>query len=151
MDAFARGDLLQIVFFAVLLGTALATMGDRGQPLVAVLDVMSHVTFRIVALAMRVAPIGAFGAMVYTVGTFGAKSLLPLARLMLDVYITMALFIVVVLNLILRHYGFSLRHYLKHIREVMALVLGTSSSEAALRGCWRRWSATGALDRWWGW
>ena len=132
VDAFARGDVLQIVFFAVLFGTALATMGERGQPLVSVLDVMSHVIFRIVAIVMKVAPIGAFGAMAYTVGTFGAKSLLPLGRLMLDVYITMALFIFVVLNLILRAYGFSLWHYLKHIREEIVLVLGTSSSEAAL-------------------
>ena len=132
VDAFARGDVLQIVFFAVLFGTALATMGERGQPLVSVLDVMSHVIFRIVAIVMKVAPIGAFGAMAYTVGTFGAKSLLPLGRLMLDVYITMALFIFVVLNLILRAYGFSLWYYLKHIREEIVLVLGTSSSEAAL-------------------
>ena len=132
VDAFARGDVLQIVFFAVLFGAALATMGERGQPLVAVLDVTSHVIFRVVGIVMKVAPIGAFGAMAYTVGTFGAKSLLPLARLMLDVYITMALFIFVVLNLILRAYGFSLWHYLKHIREEIVLVLGTSSSEAAL-------------------
>ncbi|MFL5617899.1 MAG: dicarboxylate/amino acid:cation symporter [Gemmatimonadaceae bacterium] len=132
VDAFARGDVLQIVFFAVLFGVALASIGERGQPLVDVLDVTSHVIFRIVALVMKVAPIGAFGAMAYTVGTFGAKSLLPLGRLMLDVYITMALFIFVVLNLILRAYGFSLWHYLKHIREEIVLVLGTSSSEAAL-------------------
>src|SRR5204862_1358327 len=88
--------------------------------------------FRIVEIVMKVAPIGAFGAMAYTVGTFGAKSLLPLGRLMLDVYITMALFIFVVLNLILRAYGFSLWQYLRHIREEIVLVLGTSSSEAAL-------------------
>src|SRR6188472_3105182 len=132
VDAFARGDVLQIVFFAVLFGVALASLGDRGQPLVSVLDVLSHVIFRIVALVMKVAPIGAFGAMAYTVGTFGARSLLPLGRLMLDVYITMALFIFVVLNLILRAYGFSLWHYLKHVREEIVLVLGTSSSEAAL-------------------
>src|SRR5204862_2739994 len=100
--------------------------------LVSVLDVTSHVIFRIVEIVMKVAPIGAFGAMAYTVGTFGAKSLLPLGRLMLDVYITMALFIFVVLNLILRAYGFSLWQYLRHIREEIVLVLGTSSSEVAL-------------------
>src|SRR5215213_10545942 len=132
VDAFARGDVLQIVFFAVLFGVALASIGERGQPLVHVLDVLAQVIFRIVALVMRVAPIGAFGAMAYTVGTFGARSLLPLARLMLDVYITMALFIFIVLNLILRAYGFSLWDYLKYIREEIVLVLGTSSSEAAL-------------------
>src|SRR4051812_33375313 len=132
VDAFARGDVLQIVFFAVLFGTALATIGERGQSLVNVLDVTSQVVFRIVGMVMKVAPIGAFGAMAYTVGTFGAKSLLPLGRLMLDVYITMALFIFVVLNIILRMWGFSLWRYLKHIREEIVLVLGTSSSEAAL-------------------
>jgi aerobic C4-dicarboxylate transport protein len=131
-DAFARGDVLQIVFFAVLFGVALASLGERGGPLVAVLEVLSHVIFRIVEMVMKVAPIGAFGAMAYTVGTFGAKSLLPLGRLMLDVYVTMALFIFVVLNLILRAYGFSLWKYLKYIREEIVLVLGTSSSEAAL-------------------
>jgi aerobic C4-dicarboxylate transport protein len=132
VDAFARGDVLQIVFFAVLFGVALASLGERGQPLVQVLDVLAQVIFRIVAIVMRVAPIGAFGAMAYTVGTFGARSLIPLARLMLDVYVTMALFIFVVLNLILRAYGFSLWDYLKFIREEIVLVLGTSSSEAAL-------------------
>jgi aerobic C4-dicarboxylate transport protein len=132
VDAFARGDVLQIVFFAVLFGTALASIGERGQALVHVLDETSQVIFRIVGMVMKVAPIGAFGAMAYTVGTFGAKSLLPLGRLMLDVYITMALFIFVVLNLILRAWGFSLWRYLKHIREEIVLVLGTSSSEAAL-------------------
>ena len=131
-DAFARGDVLQIVFFSVLFGVALASIGERGQPLLNVLDVLSHVIFRIVEMVMKVAPIGAFGAMAYTVGTFGAKSLLPLGRLMLDVYITMAIFIFVVLNLILRAFGFSLWRYLKHIREEIVLVLGTSSSEAAL-------------------
>ena len=131
-DAFVRGSILQIVFFAVLFGVALASIGERGQALVNVLEVLSHVIFRIVALVMKVAPIGAFGAMAYTVGTFGARSLLPLGRLMLDVYVTMALFIFGVLNLILRAYGFSLWHYLKHIREEIVLVLGTSSSEAAL-------------------
>jgi aerobic C4-dicarboxylate transport protein len=90
------------------------------------------VIFKIVAIVMKVAPIGAFGAMAYTVGTFGVKSLLPLGRLMLDVYITMALFIFVVVNLILRYYGFSLWQYLKFIREEILVVLGTSSSEAAL-------------------
>jgi aerobic C4-dicarboxylate transport protein len=81
---------------------------------------------------MKVAPIGAFGAMAYTIGAFGVKSLLPLGRLMLDVYLTMFLFIFIVLNLILRWYGFSLWEYLKFIREEILLVLGTSSSEAAL-------------------
>jgi aerobic C4-dicarboxylate transport protein len=132
VDAFAKGDVLQIVFFAVMFGSALASIGELGRPLLSVLESLSHVIFKIVAMVMVVAPIGAFGAMAYTIGTFGVNALLPLGRLMLDVYLTMALFIFIVLNLILRAYGFSLWHYLKHIREEIVLVLGTSSSEAAL-------------------
>jgi aerobic C4-dicarboxylate transport protein len=132
VDAFAKGDVLQIVFFAVMFGSALASIGEAGRPLTAVLESLSQVVFKIVAMVMVVAPIGAFGAMAYTIGTFGVNALVPLGRLMLDVYLTMALFIFIVLNLILRYFGFSLWHYLKHIREEIVLVLGTSSSEAAL-------------------
>ncbi len=132
VDAFAKGDVLQVVFFAMLFGAALASLGAHGRPLTDVLERISEVFFRIVAIVMKVAPIGAFGAMAYTVGAFGVLALIPLARLMLDVYVTMVLFIFVVLNLILRYYGFSLWEYLKFIREEIVLVLGTSSSEAAL-------------------
>jgi aerobic C4-dicarboxylate transport protein len=132
VDAFAKGEVLQVVFFAVLFGFALASLGTRGRPLVDVFESISQVFFKIVAIVMKVAPIGAFGAMAYTIGAFGVKSLLPLGRLMLDVYLTMFLFIFIVLNLILRWYGFSLWEYLKFIREEILLVLGTSSSEAAL-------------------
>jgi aerobic C4-dicarboxylate transport protein len=132
VDAFARGDVLQVVFFAVLFGFALSSIGERGRQLTTVLDQLNQVVFKIVAVVMKVAPIGAFGAMAYTIGAFGVKSLLPLGRLMLDVYVTMALFIFIVLNLILRYFGFSLWEYLKFIREEILVVLGTSSSEAAL-------------------
>ena len=132
VDAFAKGEVLQVVFFAVLFGFALASLGTRGRPLVDVFESISQVFFKIVAIVMKVAPIGAFGAMAYTIGAFGVKSLLPLGRLMLDVYLTMFLFIFIVINLILRWYGFSLWEYLKFIREEILLVLGTSSSEAAL-------------------
>jgi aerobic C4-dicarboxylate transport protein len=132
VDAFAKGEVLQVVFFAVLFGFALASLGARGRPLTEVLESVSQVFFKIVAIVMKVAPLGAFGAMAYTIGAFGVRSLLPLGRLMLDVYLTMFLFIFIVLNLILRWYGFSLWEYLKFIREEILLVLGTSSSEAAL-------------------
>jgi aerobic C4-dicarboxylate transport protein len=134
VDAFAQGDILQIVFFAVLFGFAVVTLGKGAAPLTSVLETTLDVFFRIVALIMKVAPLGAFGAMAFTVGTFGLQTLLPLGRLMLDVYLTMFLFIFVVLNLILRWYGFSLWAYLKYIREEILIVLGTSSSEAALPG-----------------
>jgi len=134
VDAFAQGDILQIVFFAILFGFALVTLGKKSETLTGVLETTLDVFFRIVALIMRVAPLGAFGAMAYTIGAFGLQSLLPLGRLMFDVYLTMLLFIFVVLNAILRWYGFSLWAYLKYIREEIIIVIGTSSSEAALPG-----------------
>jgi aerobic C4-dicarboxylate transport protein len=134
IGAFAQGEILQIVFFAILFGVALAAMHNLGhaEPLLGVLERTSQVFFRIVGIIMKVAPLGAFGAMAYTVGNFGLRTLLPLGRLMLDVYLTMFLFVFVVLNLIARWYGFSLWQYLKYIREEILLVLGTSSSEVAL-------------------
>lgn len=130
--AFASGDLLPVVFFSVLFGVALTAVGDAGRDLADLLVRLQAVFFRIVAIVMKVAPIGAFGAMAYTVGAFGLKTLLPLGRLMLDVYLTMAVFIFVVLGLICRAYGFRLWPFLRYIKEEILLVLGTSSSEAAL-------------------
>lgn len=130
--AFAGGELLPVVFFSILFGVALTAVGDAGRDLMDLLVRLQAVFFRIVAIVMKVAPIGAFGAMAYTVGAFGLKTLLPLGRLMLDVYLTMALFIFVVLALICRAYGFRLWRFLRYIREEILLVLGTSSSEAAL-------------------
>ncbi len=131
VDAFARGDLLQVVFFAILFGVALTMIGERGAPVTELMQRLSEVFFGIVAIIMRVAPIGALGAMAYTVGTFGLRTLIPLGKLMLAVYLTMAVFIFVVLALICRRYGFSLWRYLVFIRQELLLVLGTSSSEAA--------------------
>jgi aerobic C4-dicarboxylate transport protein len=129
---FVDGEIIQIVFIAVLVGVALTAIGEHGAPLMTVFDRLLHVFFKVVHYIMIVAPVGAFGAMAYTIGNFGLKSLLPLGRLMLDVYATMFLFIFVVLNIIARIYKFSLWEYLKYIREEIVLVLGTSSSEAAL-------------------
>lgn len=130
--AFAAGDLLPVVFFSVLFGVALTAVGDAGRDIADALLRLQVVFFRIVHIVMKVAPIGAFGAMAYTVGAFGLKTLLPLGRLMLDVYATMAVFIFVVLGTICRLYGFRLLKLLRFIREEILLVLGTSSSEAAL-------------------
>ena len=132
VGAFASGDLLPVVFFSVLFGVALTAVGDAGRDIADLLLRLQAVFFRIVAIVMKVAPIGAFGAMAYTIGTFGLKTLLPLGRLMLDVYLTMAIFIFVVLGTICRLYGFRLLKFLRFIREEILLVLGTSSSEAAL-------------------
>jgi aerobic C4-dicarboxylate transport protein len=130
--AFASGDLLPVVFFSVLFGIALTAVGEAGRDIADLLVRLQAVFFRIVAIVMKVAPIGAFGAMAYTVGAFGLKTLLPLGRLMLDVYLTMAVFIFIVLGTICRLYGFRLLKFLRFIREEILLVLGTSSSEAAL-------------------
>jgi aerobic C4-dicarboxylate transport protein len=132
VGAFASGDLLPVVFFSVLFGVALTAVGDAGRDVADLLVRLQAVFFKIVAIVMKVAPIGAFGAMAYTIGTFGLKTLLPLGRLMLDVYLTMALFIFIVLGGICRLYGFRLLKFLRYIREEILLVLGTSSSEAAL-------------------
>jgi aerobic C4-dicarboxylate transport protein len=131
VGAFANGELLQIVFFAILFGTAMAMIGERGQIVYDVLERLTEVFFQLVSIIMKVAPIGALGAMAYTVGTFGLRTLLPLGKLMFAVYLTMAVFIFVVLNLIMRRYGFSLWRFLVYIRQELLLVLGTSSSESA--------------------
>lgn len=132
VKAFADGDILQVVFFSVLFGTAVVMLGHKGKRIVELAEGGLDAMFRVVEIVMKVAPFGAFGAMAYTVGNFGLKTLVPLLRLMGDVYLTMFLFIFVVLNLIARWYGFSLWQFLKYIRDEILIVLGTSSSEAAL-------------------
>jgi aerobic C4-dicarboxylate transport protein len=132
MKAFADGDILQVLFFAILFGFGLSKMGDSGKVVIDLFDKISKVFFNIMHIVMKAAPIGAFGGMAYTISTYGIKTLQPLALLMASVYITMALFIFVVLNLICRLYKFSLWQYLKHIKEEILIVLGTSSSEPAL-------------------
>ncbi|MBK0380733.1 C4-dicarboxylate transporter DctA [Mucilaginibacter segetis] len=133
-EAFAQGDILQILFFAILFGFGLSRMGEAGQSVIRSFDKLSKVFFNIMKIVMRVAPLGAFGGMAYTISTYGLSTLKPLALLMASVYITMALFIFVVLNIICRVFKFSLWEYLKHIKEEILIVLGTSSSEPALPG-----------------
>jgi len=130
--AFASGELLPVVFFSVLFGIALTAVGDAGREIADLLVRFQALFFKIVSMVMVLAPIGAFGAMAYTVGAFGLKTLVPLARLMLDVYLTMAIFVFVVLGLICRAYGFRIWKFIRFIKEEILLVLGTSSSEAAL-------------------
>lgn len=131
-DAFAKGDILQILFFAILFGFGLSRMGESGKGVVDLFEKISKVFFNIMHMVMKVAPIGAFGGMAYTVGTYGIETLRPLALLMTSVYITMALFIFVILNLICYAYKFSFWKYLKHIKEEILIVWGTSSSETVL-------------------
>jgi aerobic C4-dicarboxylate transport protein len=132
VGAFATGDLLQILLFAVLFGLGMASLGSRVAGLRVQLESLTEVMFKVVAFIMKAAPLGVLGTMAYTIGAFGVVSLLPLAKLMVCVYLTMALFIFVVLGTICRMFGFSLWRYLMFIREEILLVLGTSSSESAL-------------------
>jgi aerobic C4-dicarboxylate transport protein len=131
-DAFAKGDILQVVLIAILFGFALAAVGPRSKPLVELVDALTHAVFGVVNILMKFAPIGAFGAMAYTVGKFGLASLGPLARLIGAFWLTSVLFVVIVLGAITWVAGFSIFRFLFHIREEILLVLATSSSETAL-------------------
>ncbi|MEH6991033.1 C4-dicarboxylate transporter DctP [Cytobacillus firmus] len=132
VDAFAKGDILQVLFFSVLFGVGLAALGEKGKIVIEFLDKLSLVFFKIIGYVMKAAPLGAFGAMAYTIGHFGLASLVPLGKLMISVYVTMFLFIFVVLNIICKMYGFNLWNYLKFIKDEILIVLGTSSSESVL-------------------
>lgn len=132
VDAFAKGDILQVLFFSILFGVGLAALGEKGKIVIEFLDKLSLVFFKIIGYVMRAAPIGAFAAMAYTIGHYGLTSLVPLGKLMMAVYITMFLFIFVILNIICKMNGFSLWNYLKFIKEEILIVLGTSSSESVL-------------------
>jgi aerobic C4-dicarboxylate transport protein len=132
VDAFAKGEILQVLLFAVLFGFALQRLRPRGGAVFVFVEGISEVLFDIVGGVMRLAPIGAFGAMASTVGKYGFASLLPLGKLMGSFYLTCLLFIFVALGLVARVHGFSLLRFLAYIREELFIVLGTSSSESVL-------------------
>ena len=132
VDAFARGEILQVLLFSVLFGLAALSLGKSVAPLVAVLDQAGRALFGIVGIVMRLAPIGAFGAMAFTVGRYGVGTLVSLGQLMVAMYVTCLFFVFVVLGGIARATGFSLIKFLKYISEEILIVLGTSSSESAL-------------------
>jgi len=132
VGAFAGGEILQVLLVSVLFGLGLARFGQNGKPLVDIIDQLSHALFNVIAVIMKVAPIGAFGAMAFTIGQYGIGSLFSLGKLMACVYVTCLLFIFVVLGTIARVTGFSLWRFLRYIKEEILIVLGTSSSEAAL-------------------
>lgn len=131
-DAFARGDILQVLLFSILFGVALAAFKEKGSLVLRFVEELSQVLFRIVAIVMRVAPIGAFGAMAFTVGKYGIASLLSLGKLMATFYATSLLFVLIVLGLVLRWAGLNIFRFLRYLREEILIVLGTSSSESAL-------------------
>jgi aerobic C4-dicarboxylate transport protein len=138
VDAFAKGEILQVLFIAILFGFALSMMGERGRPLTRFIDDMSHAIFGVVNIIMKAAPIGAFGAMAFTIGKYGVKALIPLASLVGSFYLTCFLFVVIVLGAIARMTGFSIFRYLAYIKEELLIVLGTSSSESALPALMRK-------------
>jgi aerobic C4-dicarboxylate transport protein len=132
IDAFAKGEILQVLLFSVLFGFALHRFGGRGTLVFDMIEKSSHVLFSIVGIIMKVAPIGAFGAMAFTIGKYGIDSLVQLGKLMGTFYATCLFFIFVVLGLIARLHGFSIWKFIKYIKEELLIVLGTSSSESVL-------------------
>jgi len=132
VGAFAKGDILQVLFFSVLFGIALAMAGERGKPIVDFLQALTNPVFRLVAILMKAAPIGAFGAMAFTIGKYGIGSIANLAFLIGTFYVTSLLFVLGVLGAVARYNGFSILALIRYIKEELLLVLGTSSSEAAL-------------------
>ena len=132
VDAFAKGEILQVLLFAILFGFSLHALGARGKPLFDVIDKFSHAMFGIVGIIMKVAPLGAFGAMAFTIGAYGVGTLVSLGKLMACFYATCLIFIFVVLGLIARFHGFGIWKFIKYIKEELFIVLGTSSSESVL-------------------
>jgi aerobic C4-dicarboxylate transport protein len=132
VDAFAKGDLLQILLIAVLTGFAVARLGTIGERVAGAIDVAGKVFFRIIGMIVRVAPIGAFGAMAFTVGAFGLGSLWNLLQLIMTFYATSLLFVLLVLGTIAHFSGFSILRFIAYIKDELLIVLGTSSSETVL-------------------
>ncbi|MBH5397477.1 dicarboxylate/amino acid:cation symporter [Bradyrhizobium sp. CNPSo 4010] len=132
VGAFAQGEILQVLLFAVLFGFALMSLGERGHTIRSFIDDAAHAVFGVISIVMRAAPIGAFGAMAYTIGKFGTGAILNLLGLIATFYVTAALFVFVVLGLIARMAGFSIFKFLAYIKDELLIVLGTSSSESAL-------------------
>jgi aerobic C4-dicarboxylate transport protein len=131
VGAFARGEILQVLLTAILFGVALSAYENR-KPVLDGVEWLTHLCFRVIGLIMQAAPIGAFGAMAFTIGKYGLHTLVPLGKLLLCVYLTCGLFVFVVLGGIARAHGFSIWKFVKYIKEELLIVLGTSSSEAAL-------------------
>jgi aerobic C4-dicarboxylate transport protein len=132
VDAFAKGDILQVLLLAILFGFALATVGARCKPLVELFDALTHAVFGVVNIVMRLAPIGAFGAMAFTVGRYGIMSLGPLLKLIVTFYLMCIVFVMVILGAVAWMAGANIVKFLYYIREEVIVVLATSSSEPAL-------------------
>ncbi len=132
VGAFAQGEILQVLFFAVLFAFGLQMIGERGQIVLGVIDQASHALFAVVGIIMKAAPIGAFGAMAFTIGKYGVVTLVALAHLMAAFYLTCVIFIVLVLGAVAWLTGFNIFKFIRYIKEELLIVLGTSSSESVL-------------------
>jgi aerobic C4-dicarboxylate transport protein len=132
VGAIANGELLPVLLAAVLFGAAAASIGEPAQPVIRMFESISQIFFRIVGFVMKLSPIGAFGAMAYTIGNFGLGSLKSLGLLMVAVYVTMFLFVIIILGLVAKYFKFSIFKFIAYIKEEILLVIGTSSSESAL-------------------
>ena len=144
VGAFAGGEILQVLFFSILFGVSLAVIGDRAQPVLTVLESASEAFFRLVHILMKAAPIGAFGAFAFTIGKYGIESIVNLAALVGTFYLTSVLFVVGVLGLVAAANGFSIFKLIRYLKEELLLVLGTSSSEAALPSLIEKMERAGA-------
>jgi len=138
VGALANGELLPVLFSAVLFGLAAAAIGEPAKPVIKFFEQVADIFFKIVNMVMKISPIGAFGAMSYTIGNFGIKSLGNLGFLMLSVYITMFIFIIVIIGLITHYFGFSIFKFIKYLKDEIFIVIGTSSSESALPSMMRK-------------
>jgi len=132
VGAFAKGDILPVLLFAVLFGLGLSRMGERGKTVVHVLDEAGGALFGVINIIMRLAPLGAFGAMAFTIGRYGIGTLVQLGMLMLCFYVTCIIFIFLVMGIVARAFGFSIFKIIRYVKEEFLIVLGTSSSEAAM-------------------
>lgn len=144
VSAFAEGDILQVLFFSILFGIALGSVGERGKPVLDFIHALSAPIFKLVAILMKVAPVGAFGAMAFTIGKYGIGSVINLFFLIATFYITSALFVVIVLGAVCRYNGISIFSLVRYIKDELLLVLGTSSSEAALPTLMEKMEKAGA-------
>jgi len=145
-DAFTKGDLLQVLLVSVLFGVALGQMGTAGQGITRGIEQVGRVFFRIIGLIVYLAPIGTFGAMAYTIGAFGVKSLVNLGELVAVFYVTSILFVVIVMGALASYLGFSLFKFIRYIGDELLIVIGTASSETVLPSLMRKLEALGAPE-----
>ena len=146
IDAFAKGDILQVLLIAILFGTAVAALGERGRPVTHAIDALSHVFFKVIGFIVKLAPLGVLGAIAFTVGKYGVGSLKQLGMLVALFYLTCTIFVVAILGSILRMAGFNIFKFLKYMREELLVVLGTASSDSVLPQVMRKLELMGIKD-----